>query len=284
MDSSVSPKDEIWSLCVCHHVSNPVYHQLPYWSLYGTLFRGSETQVLFWFWRLRIWSIASLVGARTALIMKLNTTFHPPWNIKLIRICLRKSEYLNTSASNSRHSLEVTIDIAVTSVRLFTESWVNDHIVYVRSSLFYFSIILFHLVVYCKAGWLMLKQATDSSKSRRRTFKNSEKPEKNRVKETHPPSDDGVRLYIRFCLVSSANLSESFSCYSAGRAYSNNTQSSSVEQCGHIIPCLRPYPRPATVQSMQASSHKTSDCRIYVQRTLDPPVVGWEILVIKHRQ
>jgi len=25
MDSSVSPKDEIWFLCVCHHISNAVY-------------------------------------------------------------------------------------------------------------------------------------------------------------------------------------------------------------------------------------------------------------------
>ena len=25
MDSSVSPKDEIWSLRVCHHISNAVY-------------------------------------------------------------------------------------------------------------------------------------------------------------------------------------------------------------------------------------------------------------------
>ena len=26
MDSSVSPKDEIWFLCLCHHISNAVYH------------------------------------------------------------------------------------------------------------------------------------------------------------------------------------------------------------------------------------------------------------------
>jgi len=26
MDSSVSPKDVIWFLCVCHHISNAVYH------------------------------------------------------------------------------------------------------------------------------------------------------------------------------------------------------------------------------------------------------------------
>ena len=25
MDSSVSPKDEIWFLCGCHHISNAVY-------------------------------------------------------------------------------------------------------------------------------------------------------------------------------------------------------------------------------------------------------------------
>ena len=25
MDSSVLPKDEIWFLCVCHHISNTVY-------------------------------------------------------------------------------------------------------------------------------------------------------------------------------------------------------------------------------------------------------------------
>jgi len=29
MDSSVSPKDEIWFLCVCHHISNTVYTCLP---------------------------------------------------------------------------------------------------------------------------------------------------------------------------------------------------------------------------------------------------------------
>jgi hypothetical protein len=27
MDSSVSPKDEIWFLRVCHHISNALYHQ-----------------------------------------------------------------------------------------------------------------------------------------------------------------------------------------------------------------------------------------------------------------
>jgi len=27
MDSSVSPKDEIWFLRVCHHISNAVYHK-----------------------------------------------------------------------------------------------------------------------------------------------------------------------------------------------------------------------------------------------------------------
>jgi len=27
MDSSVSPKDEIWFLRVCHHISNAVYFQ-----------------------------------------------------------------------------------------------------------------------------------------------------------------------------------------------------------------------------------------------------------------
>jgi hypothetical protein len=28
MDSSVSPKDEIWFLLVCHHISNAVYHDV----------------------------------------------------------------------------------------------------------------------------------------------------------------------------------------------------------------------------------------------------------------
>jgi hypothetical protein len=28
MDSSVSPKDEIWFLRVCHHISNPVYQSV----------------------------------------------------------------------------------------------------------------------------------------------------------------------------------------------------------------------------------------------------------------
>jgi len=28
MDSSVSPKDEIWFLRVCHHISNAVYHKI----------------------------------------------------------------------------------------------------------------------------------------------------------------------------------------------------------------------------------------------------------------
>jgi hypothetical protein len=28
MDSSVSPKDEIWFLHLCHHISNAVYHQV----------------------------------------------------------------------------------------------------------------------------------------------------------------------------------------------------------------------------------------------------------------
>jgi hypothetical protein len=30
MDSSVSPKDEIWFLRVCHHISNGVYKQEPH--------------------------------------------------------------------------------------------------------------------------------------------------------------------------------------------------------------------------------------------------------------
>jgi len=30
MDSSVSPKDEIWFLCVCHHISNGVYQHDSY--------------------------------------------------------------------------------------------------------------------------------------------------------------------------------------------------------------------------------------------------------------
>ena len=34
MDSSVSPKDEIWFLRVCHHISNAVYHLLLEWSTY----------------------------------------------------------------------------------------------------------------------------------------------------------------------------------------------------------------------------------------------------------
>ena len=28
MDSSVSPKDEIWFLCVCHHISNAAYYKI----------------------------------------------------------------------------------------------------------------------------------------------------------------------------------------------------------------------------------------------------------------
>ena len=38
MDSSVSPKDEIWFLRVCHQVSNAVYH------------RGSECSIIFIFY------------------------------------------------------------------------------------------------------------------------------------------------------------------------------------------------------------------------------------------
>jgi len=34
MDSSVSPKDEIWFLRVCHHISNAVYRLLPYFINY----------------------------------------------------------------------------------------------------------------------------------------------------------------------------------------------------------------------------------------------------------
>jgi len=39
MDSSVSPKDEIWSLRVCHHISNAVYHTN------STTFRGAGSEV-----------------------------------------------------------------------------------------------------------------------------------------------------------------------------------------------------------------------------------------------
>jgi len=33
MDSSVSPKEEIWFLRVCHHISNAVYHGMASWYL-----------------------------------------------------------------------------------------------------------------------------------------------------------------------------------------------------------------------------------------------------------
>jgi hypothetical protein len=38
MDSSISLKDEIWFLSVCHHISNAVYH------------RGSESSIIFIFY------------------------------------------------------------------------------------------------------------------------------------------------------------------------------------------------------------------------------------------
>jgi len=34
MDSSVSPKDEIWFMSVCHHISNAVYYCHQGLSLY----------------------------------------------------------------------------------------------------------------------------------------------------------------------------------------------------------------------------------------------------------
>jgi len=36
MDSSVSPKDEIWFLRVCHHISAGLYHSVPHYITNGT--------------------------------------------------------------------------------------------------------------------------------------------------------------------------------------------------------------------------------------------------------
>jgi hypothetical protein len=41
MDSSVSAKDEIWFLCVCHHVSNVVYKE-EYWRDEAKQLEGEE--------------------------------------------------------------------------------------------------------------------------------------------------------------------------------------------------------------------------------------------------
>jgi len=40
MDSSISPKDEIWFLRVCHHISNAVYHTVPFSGLRQSYRRG----------------------------------------------------------------------------------------------------------------------------------------------------------------------------------------------------------------------------------------------------
>jgi len=46
MDSSVSPKEEIWFLRVCHHISNAVYEVFIYPKTYRTAVRPTRREPL----------------------------------------------------------------------------------------------------------------------------------------------------------------------------------------------------------------------------------------------
>jgi hypothetical protein len=82
MDSSVSPKDKIWFLRVCHHISNAVYNlefQLPLHFIRGAqMFQkfGSDHAILDARW---VHEAGSITDQRTVGVTGQNLVGQPTW-------------------------------------------------------------------------------------------------------------------------------------------------------------------------------------------------------------